>query len=477
MIIQGKHTNIPFVLFSGLYILCLLASVWLEAWYFAAIPFALLLGYAGWLHVNIVFFLLLASLPFSMELQLSPTLGLDFPDELIMVFVAGLFFCYWLYSPQSLSKKITNHPLTLLIMVSLIWAIVTVLFSTDRLLSFKFLLAKSWYLGAFLLAPLIIFREKRMIKTAIIVLAIAMLLVVCITMTRHANYDFNFAGINKALKPFFRNHVNYSAMLVCIIPVFFAFYKLSKSRTVKSLVISAFLILLTALVLSFARGAWLALIIGIAAYWLIRKKMLLLSYIASAIIVVAALSWVKSDDRYLRYAHDYRTTIFHEDFREHLQATYQFRDVSTAERFYRWIAGVRMIKDNPLTGFGPATFYHNYRPYTIPAFKTWVSNNPEHSTVHNYFLMIAIEQGIPGLLFFLLLIGAALYYAQYLYHRVRDPFYQVTAITCGVVMAMIMTVNFLSDLIETDKIGSLFFLCLALLIITDVNTKTPLPEN
>ncbi|MEI9910005.1 MAG: O-antigen ligase family protein [Bacteroidota bacterium] len=194
-------------------------------------------------------------------------------------------------------------------------------------------------------------------------------------------------------------------------------------------------------------------------------------YIASVVIVIATLFWIKADDRYLQYAHDYRTTIFHEDFREHLQATYEFKDVSTAERFYRWIAGIRMIKDNPLTGFGPNTFYNNYKPYAVPAFKTWVSNNPDHSTIHNYFLLIAIEQGIPGLVFFLLLIGAMLYYAQHLYYRAKDIFYKTIAITTGVILVMILTVNFLSDLIETDKVGSLFFLCLSMLVITDSNTR------
>jgi hypothetical protein len=38
-------------------------------------------------------------------------------------------------------------------------------------------------------------------------------------------------------------------------------------------------------------------------------------------------------------------------------------------------------------------------------------------------------------------------------------------------LMMILTVNFLSDLIETDKVGSLFFLCLATLIAIDRNTK------
>ncbi|MEO7984463.1 MAG: O-antigen ligase family protein, partial [Bacteroidota bacterium] len=147
------------------------------------------------------------------------------------------------------------------------------------------------------------------------------------------------------------------------------------------------------------------------------------------------------------------------------------KDVSTEERFYRWIAGIRMIKDNWLTGYGPNTFYNNYKSYTIPAYKTWVSDNPEHSTVHNYFLLTAIEQGIPGLLFLFILLGAMIWYAQHLYQRVKDIFYKTVATVTAVVLSMIIVLNFLSDLVETDKIGSLFFLCLSLLIVTDMNTR------
>jgi O-antigen ligase len=473
----GVNKSGQFAVFAALFMLSLLAAVWLEIYSLVVIPFAALFFYAGWQHINAVFFLLLLSLPFSAEVQISSTLGTDFPDELLMVFTAGLFFCYWLYSPASLSKEIIKHPLTWLLLITLIWSIVAVLFSTYHLISVKFLLAKCWYLGAFVLAPLILFSEKRNIKAALLILAIAMLVVVLITLVRHYQYGFSFVGINDALQPFFRNHVNYSAMLVCIIPVFFAFHKLTESKRIKNLVAAAIVVLLIALFLSYARGAWLALITGIVAYWLVKRRLLLAAYISALIIIVASVFWIKTNDRYLQYANDYRTTIFHQDFREHLQATYQLKDVSTAERFYRWIAGVRMIKDNALTGYGPNTFYNNYRPYAIPAFKTWVSNNPEHSTVHNYFLLTAIEQGIPGLIFLLILIGGMLYYAQQLYHRVKDPFYKILSIIIAVMLIMILTVNFLSDLIETDKIGSLFFLCLSMLIITDVNTKTVLVKN
>jgi O-antigen ligase len=201
------------------------------------------------------------------------------------------------------------------------------------------------------------------------------------------------------------------------------------------------------------------------------------SFIAVTVISIISLFWLKTNDRYLRFAHDYKTTIFHKDFQEHLIATYKLKDVSTAERFYRWIAGVRMIKDNWLTGYGPGTFYYNYKPFAIPAFKTWVSKNEDRSTVHNYFLLIAVEQGIPGLIFFLMLTGGMLYYAQTLYHRIKDGFYRKVSLTVGIITMMLLVVNFLSDLIETDKIGSIFFLCLSVLIIADINTRDELKNS
>jgi O-antigen ligase len=32
-------------------------------------------------------------------------------------------------------------------------------------------------------------------------------------------------------------------------------------------------------------------------------------------------------------------------------------------------------------------------------------------------------------------------------------------------------INFLSDMIETDKVGSVFYLCLATLVIADIKTR------
>ena len=135
-----------------------------------------------------------------------------------------------------------------------------------------------------------------------------------------------------------------------------------------------------------------------------------------------------------------------------------------------------MSKDRWFTGFGPTTFTRQYKSYTIPAFRTWVSDNREQSTVHNYFLLLLIEQGVAGMLFFLFLLGAMLYKAQAIYHRTNDPFWKTTVVTIASILLMQCTVNFLSDLIETDKVGSVFYLCIAFLLIADAKTKRTAEE-
>jgi O-antigen ligase len=465
----ASHTSYRYFIFLSVLFLCGIAAAVLSSFYWlAALPFLLLLWYFAWQQWQFIFVLLIFSLPWSVELSINESLATDLPDEPLMWLAAFLFVSYSVMYPSKVWSNL-KHPLIILLICYLAWILITVPFSTNWVLSLKFLLAKGWYIAAFVFLPLQIFNNKKSISSTALFFLGSMFLVTVISLCRHAFMGFRFADINHAVAPFFRNHVNYSAMLVCTVPLLVACYRLSKKG--RLLIAAMGIVVLTALVFSYARGAWLALVTGLISYWLIRSGKLLIAFVTTVFVILGIVFWLKSNDRYLQYAHDYKTTIFHQDFEEHLVATYKLKDVSTAERFNRWIAGVRMVKDNWMTGYGPNTFYYNYKPYAIPAFKTWVSDNRDHSTVHNYFLLTVIEQGIPGLVLLVLLIGSMMYYAQMLYQRVHDTFYKACSMACGVMLVMIVVVNFLSDLIESDKVGSLFFLCLAILVAVDLNTR------
>ena len=135
------------------------------------------------------------------------------------------------------------------------------------------------------------------------------------------------------------------------------------------------------------------------------------------------------------------------------------------ERVYRWVAAGRMIADKPMVGSGAATFYPEYKRYTVKSFRTYVSENPEKSTTHNYFLLQLAEQGIPGFLLFVTLIATALLMGESLYHRSQaQP--EVRRVVLAALLSFVVIVFHLTlnELVEVDKIGPVFFICLALLV-------------
>ncbi len=416
-----------------------------------------------------LFYLLLFAIPWSGEAQFTESLGTDLPDELLMLvtsLAALLLFAYH----QKKSRKI--HLLLVVLLCQAIWIIICAGFSTDVTLSVKYFLAKCWYLLAFVAAPLLLIDDKKKLAIAAAVLTGSMFLVTALAIMRHAQYGFTFTAVNEAVHPFFRNHVTYSALLVFMLPLQLCFWRMASGKRLRQFIFFTISISLVALFLSYARGAWLALLLAFFSSWLLKRKLLFKSFCIAILLTIAAFFYLGNNDRYLAFANDYRSTIFHQNFEEHLAATYQGKDLSTAERFYRWVAGVRMAGDSWTTGFGPNTFYENYKSYTQPAFKTWVSHNDEHSTVHNYFLLQLIEQGIIGLLLFMLLIGAMFWKAEKIYHRSATAFWKHTSAAVAAILVMICTVNFLSDLIETDKVGSVFYLCIAVLVMADKSKMT-----
>ncbi|MCD8528591.1 MAG: O-antigen ligase family protein [Chitinophagales bacterium] len=140
------------------------------------------------------------------------------------------------------------------------------------------------------------------------------------------------------------------------------------------------------------------------------------------------------------------------------------------ERIYRWVAAAHMIKDKPITGFGPSAFVENYKNYTVFVFETWISENEERSGVHNYFLMTAVEQGLIGLFIFISLLLAFFLYAEKAYaHANSENKDWIMAVSLSMI-AIVVNLIF-SDMIEVDKTGSFFFMNLALIILLKRNFK------
>jgi O-antigen ligase len=293
-----------------------------------------------------------------------------------------------------------------------------------------------------------------------------LLFTVIYTLVRHGNNGFTFASVNTMMKPFFRNHVNYAAMLSVWLPfvwLAWGWYKNKPWHRVILLVIGA--AIATGLVLSYTRSSWLAVVAALAIAVVVRLRLMKVALIVGFGALVAGVWYMRDDNRFMDYAPNFDRTIYHSNLDAHLASTYKLEDISSAERVYRWVAGYKMWEANPLLGYGPGNFYNFYKSYTVNAFQTYVSDNPEKSTVHNYFLLLLVEQGIIGLLIFIVLTFVIFIHAEKLYHRVTDKQDRRWVIAIVMSLAAIYVNNMLSDLIETDKVGSLYFINIAMLMV------------
>ncbi len=475
-----KKITYQFNVAVTLFLACIVLSILLHSYLILVIPFI-------WLLLPIVFnfcvnrtedlfWLLIVMLPLSTEMNITSSLGIDFPDEILMILLTGFVLIKIAHQPKWFPANLYREPLFLLLLFIMIWVFISACFANHPLLSIKFFLARIWYIVPFVFLTQILMQSQTRIKKMLLLLLIPMLFIVIQTLLRHASYGFSFVDIKKTIDPFFRNHVNYSSMLVCLlVPAIALRYLTGATNKNRKWITLAIFIGLIGLFFSYSRGAWVALIVGILFAFLMHRNWVKKIMIIAIAVVLIAGSWLLGNYHYMRFAPDHDHTIFHTDFSEHMAATINLKDVSNAERFYRWVAGMRMFVEKPVTGFGPNNFYSSYRPYTLNAFETWVSNNPEHSSIHNYFLLTLAEQGIPGLILLTLLWLGMLFRLQYLYNKLQNQFDRIVTITVGAMLAMILSINLMSDMIETDKIGSLFWLCLGFVFI--LNRKLQNEQN
>lgn len=455
--------------FAGLSLLSFFAGAAFNFYYLFGLPAAALIGYLTLVDFKKVYFLLWALIPFSIEVYLPGGLGTDLPDEPFMLLITGVFFIYLIRHGRELDKRFFVHPITLLLLLHLAWMTVSMITSSIPLVSIKFLLAKTWYVVSFYFMAGILLKNETDKKQWLWWLFIPLMITVTYVLLRHASFGFSFKDVNRAMAPFYRNHVNYACLLALMFPLVWYARTWYKSWSFKwMLLVGGAAVLLIGIQFAYTRAAYVALAIALGAYFIIRMRLtlpVLLLAIAGAIVSVG---YLVRQEKYLEYAPDFEKTVTHYKFDNLLEATAKGEDISTMERVYRWVAGKHMIEDKPVTGFGPGNFYNFYRSYTVSSFETYVSDNPEQSGIHSYYLMTAVEQGIPGMLIFIALCFGVLLLGERVYHRTKDPFRKswVMALTLGaIVIDALLLIN---DMVETDKVGSFFFFFMAMLVRMDL---------
>jgi hypothetical protein len=291
--ISASPTAIPkadrrlFLAFVGVVIAAGAAALLLKTPFWLALPLVavgLAILAVDW---RWVYYVLLFTLAFSIEIPLPGGLSMDVPSEPLMLVLLACFGVSMLLGRSSVEGRFWLHPLVIIIGQGLIWAAVITLFSVDTTKSVKYLLAKTWYIVPFVFVTLAIVRRPADVWRVVACHVAGASLTGLYAFVRHAGHGFTFEGINPALLPFYKNHVIYAATLSMLLP-----YALYAARRPNLRLLwrgfwwGAFSVLLVGVLLSYTRASIASLPLAVGFYFIIRMR---LTRVALATAALAAL--------------------------------------------------------------------------------------------------------------------------------------------------------------------------------------------
>nr|MBA3971576.1 hypothetical protein [Bacteroidota bacterium] len=146
----------------------------------------------------------------------------------------------------------------------LLWIFITSITSDLPLVSFKFLVARLWFIIAFYFLGVQLFKKYSNIKVFSWLYIISFSAIIVYTLYNHALVNFDEKIANYIMSPFYNDHTVYGAMLAMFLPVLL-FFSLNKKYS-GSIKFAAFLFLvlfIVALIFSYTRAAWVSLVVAL----------------------------------------------------------------------------------------------------------------------------------------------------------------------------------------------------------------------
>jgi O-antigen ligase len=301
-------TRFDITFFWGISLICivsLLAGIYFEQYLFFGVPALIAFVYYAFTDFRKIYFLLLFCIPLSTEVTLG-SFGTDLPTEPLIVSLMFIFIIYFLLHPESVPKAFFLNPVILLLGIHYLWIFFTMLHSINMVVSIKYFLAKTWYITVFVFMTSVILNRIEAIKYFFWLVFIPLSLVMVQTVVRFAAYQFDFEFVNETMTPFFRNKVNYGAMLTSFYPFIWLANTWYKRWSITGLILKiAILVYPIAIYLSFTRMCYVALVIAAIAYFVIRLKFIKLGIATVVFTVGFSIGYFIYHNNYLRLAPDY----------------------------------------------------------------------------------------------------------------------------------------------------------------------------
>lgn len=452
MIVFRKNSIL--LIASLAYIALCIYLIWIDQPFLTLASIGLMGVYFALFYTEYTFLALAFLTPLSVNIeQYTDGFGLFLPTEPILFGFLLLFLAYQTRQNQ-LPPQLWRHPIIWAVSFYLFWVFITSITSSHPTVSFKFLLARLWFIVPLLFFGTRIFSRIVNIKRFIWLFSLAMCLTIVYTVTVHATYGFGEKEGHWVMWPFFKDHTIYGSTVAFSIPLIFGLY-FSKKHTplIQGLLLTLMTISVVGLYFSYTRAAWLSIFAAlfVLAVIKLRIKFSLLLSVALVLGTTLFFTWDKIQMELERNKYEHTTEEFGEKLKS---ATNVTTDASNLERLNRWSSAIEMFKHRPIFGFGPGTYAFEYAQFQEPENLTIISTNfGDMGNAHSEYLGPLSEMGFLGLLSILAIVAAIFYKSILLYYRWPEEDKEIRTLLLAMILSLVtyFVHGVLNNYLDTDK--------------------------
>ena len=421
---------------------------------YSLIPVGLLAIYYAIFQTEKLFLSLAFLTPLSINIEeYTNSFGLFVPTEPLLFGLMILLSAFQI-KKAFLPQYIWRSPLIWAIVIYILWMLLSALTSSHPIVSFKFILARLWFIVPVLFFGTYFFQKRSNRISFIWLFIVATVIVIIYTLIHHSFYGFGEKEGHWVMSPFFKDHTIYGAIVALILPLAVGLYFYKKHNPlVQMTLITLIVIILIGLVLSYTRAAWLSVLgsIGLALVLYYKISWKPIAVLAGAGLIVVLIRWDQIQMELERNKYEHTT----EAFDERLQSAANIStDASNLERINRWSCAIAMFKERPIMGYGPGTYAFEYAPFQRPENLTIISTNfGDMGNAHSEYLGALAETGFIGMLSLIGVVAAIFFTGITLYHRLPKENKEDRIIVLSTIMALstYFIHAFLNNYLDTDK--------------------------
>ncbi len=426
-------------------------------------------------HKQYLLYTLSFLIPLSVQLKIAGDSNINFPSEGICLILTSYIAIKALINLK-ISKSFLYHPITILLLVDIVWLIITSSVCELKDVAFKRTIIKLIYVIVYYYLFYELFKNNiSSIFKVFFLISLGMVCpIICATIF-HAQFNFSSQSCVKASFPFYNDHTIYGAALAIMIPfLIFFFTKSVKEKKQITILLSGMLLLLFlfATFLSYSRAAWLSLFIALGIYLIfvfkIKPKYIL--GVFSITLITLLIFW----GSLFNHLQKNKEVSNKNDLTTHFKSTTNIKtDVSNTERINRWKCALRMFKDKPVFGFGPGCYQFFYGSYQLRTDMTTISTfNGSKGHAHSEYLNYLSETGFIGALNFIVLLIFISYYGIKIIYNSSNALYKNTVLYVLLGFFTYVIHAFFNGFLETDKIAMPFYACIAAIVAIDIKEKS-----